>query len=186
MPDIPASATAGTETRISVWESRGWLLSGPAIWYAVSCAVALVDVMHDLRAVGGMQSSQGSVEVRLIRGVDRVKHAAKPMVKRVFEVQRAPQHVIGRTPLLVKKQRVEPRDRSRELLDQRNLLRLSIRFEPISKRPWLCADMGRGDFAAAKTRGLPVTWQKMSPPVALTKSPVIAPVCDRNGPAWYC
>jgi hypothetical protein len=64
-----------------------------------------------------MQSSQGSVEVRLIGRVNRVEHAAKLVVKRVFEGQGVPQHLIGRIPLLVEKQLVELRDGGRELLD---------------------------------------------------------------------
>lgn len=63
-----------------------------------------------------MESFHGSVEARLIGRVNRVEHAAKPVVERVFEAQGVPQHTIGRLPLLVKKQRVELRDGARELL----------------------------------------------------------------------
>ena len=64
-----------------------------------------------------MKATHDSVEVRLIGGVDRVEHAAKPVIERVFEVRGAPQQVVGRIPLLVKKQLVELRDRGRKLLD---------------------------------------------------------------------
>ena len=86
-------------------------------WYAVSCAVAFVDVINDPRAVGGIKAAQDSVEIRLIGGVDRVEHAAKFVVKSVLEVRGAPQQVVGRIPLLVKKQLVELRDGGRKLLD---------------------------------------------------------------------
>ena len=43
-------------------------------------AVALIDVEHDLRAVGRMESSRNTVEGGLIGGIDSVEHATKLVI----------------------------------------------------------------------------------------------------------